>query len=131
MPLPFSTSAIVFRQLRYEVGSDTSFSAVVSLGHCRLATPPAPWRHGAPLLSHGAGPSGFPVSPKKFGHCRPQSELCDLNHRLAESTELGNFPCGSFGMVGRTAHKSKQLLTRFLPLEICTFGQTIVHTKNR
>ena len=47
------------------------FSTAVSRGHGRLATSPAPWRHGAPLLSRHPGPSGFPVPPKKIGQHLP------------------------------------------------------------
>ena len=68
---PFSTSASAYRRLPCGSSSDTPFSAAVSRGHGRLATSPAPWRHGAPLLSRHAGPSGFPVPPKKIGHHLP------------------------------------------------------------
>jgi len=56
----FSTSRVASRRLPFECSSDTSFSTAVSRRHGRLATSPAPWRHGAPLLSCHARPSGFP-----------------------------------------------------------------------
>jgi len=52
----FSASTRASRPLPCGAGSDTSFSTAVSRGHGRLATSPAPWRHGAPLLSRHAGP---------------------------------------------------------------------------
>ena len=66
---PFSTSPSSFRLLPCGDGSDTPFSAAVLAGTAgwrHLLT--APWRRGAPLLSRHAGPSGFPVPPKKIGH---------------------------------------------------------------
>ena len=61
----FLAPCLTLRRLPCGAGSDTSFSAAVSRGHGRLARSPAPWRHGAPLLSRHTGPSGFPVPPKR------------------------------------------------------------------
>ena len=61
----FLDPCLTLRRSPCGAGSDTSFSAAVSRGHGRLPTSPAPWRHGAPLLSRHAGPSGFLVPHKK------------------------------------------------------------------
>jgi hypothetical protein len=48
------------------------FSSLLSGGHGRLSTSPAPWRRGALLLPL-RGPSGFPVSSRKDRPCRTAS----------------------------------------------------------
>jgi hypothetical protein len=44
----------------------TSFFGLLSRGHGRLSTSPAPWRRGALLLPL-RGPPGFRFPPKKIG----------------------------------------------------------------
>src|ERR1700731_3398234 len=52
-------------------GSDMPFFGLLSRGHGKLSTSPAPWPHGALLLA--ARPSGFPVSCQKDRPCRTAS----------------------------------------------------------
>ena len=61
----------------------TSFFGLLSRGHGRLSTSPAPWRRGALLLPL-RGPPGFWFPPKKIGPAGTTSFLVP-----PENAELG------------------------------------------